>query len=98
MRQEDGGDAIAEFEVEGFVVPQVHAQPCAKAAANEGEEQQGGFWDAPTVVSGLQFVEAVGEEREGIDGEEVAEDEVRVHGGLTFDCKDTKSWQIIIVV
>lgn len=60
-------DANVELFVLRLVAPHFDAQPCADAAADEGEQEEGGFENAPLRFLGLKFVDAVYDEGEEIE-------------------------------
>ena len=62
MEKEDEGEAVAETGMLGFVVPDFHAEEGTEAAAKEGNGDETGFRDAPFVMAGFPFVDAVQEE------------------------------------
>ena len=47
LQGKNHGDADVEFLVLRLVAPHLEAQPCADTAADDGEQQEGGFGDAP---------------------------------------------------
>lgn len=47
--------------------PHFDAEPCADAATEEGEEDEGGFGDAPTGFLGFELVDAVGDEGDEVE-------------------------------
>lgn len=62
-------------------MPDFHAEPSTDATADEGKEDQGGFWYAPIAMLGLPLVYAIDKEREDIETQEDAiQTELRVHG------------------
>lgn len=71
MDDEDGGDTVAELRVEGFVMPYLHSEPCAEAAAKYGEQQEGGLADAPLGLAGFPLVDAESEEGGNVDDGEI---------------------------
>ena len=75
MEEKDGGNAVAELLVQRLVVPHLHACPRPDAAAEYGQQQEGGFAYAPLGSPGLPFVQTIGEERRDVDGREVDEDD-----------------------
>ena len=76
LEEEDDGEAVLEFAVHGLVVPYFHAEPCPYASANDGKQEQCGFRYAPPALPGLEFVNAIYDERQGIDSEQVVYDYV----------------------
>ena len=74
LEEDDGGETVLEFKVHGLVVPNLHAEPCPNASAHEGKEEQCGFRYAPTALPGLEFVNAIYDERQGIDYKQVIYD------------------------
>ena len=78
MDKENGRDAEGELAVLGFVAEEVHSQEGADAAAGDGQPDEGVFGDAPLPFLGLPFVDAVDEEGQYVDADEV-DDEV-AHG------------------
>ena len=75
MDDEDGRDAEGELAVLGFVAEEIHAQEGADAAAGNGQPDEGVFRDAPLPFPGLPFVDAINQEGQDIDADEV-DDEV----------------------
>ena len=61
------GDANVELFVQRLVAPHFDAQPCADAAADEGEQEEGGFGDAPLRFLGFKFVDAVDDEGDEVE-------------------------------
>ena len=76
LEEDDGGEAVLEFKVHGLVVPNLHAEPYPYASANDGKEEQCGFRYAPPALPGLEFVNAIYDERQGIDSEQAVYDYV----------------------
>ena len=79
LDEEDGGDAEGELAMLGFVAKEVHTQEGADAAAGNGQPDESVFGDSPLTFLGLPFVDAVDEEGQYVDADEV-DDEVS-HGG-----------------
>lgn len=71
MEEEEQGHSILELLVHGLVVPYLHAEPCPYASANGGKQEQGGFGYAPLPPFGFVLVNAVHEECNDIDAENV---------------------------
>ena len=65
----------------GFVAEEVHSQEGADAAAGDGQPDEGVFGDAPLPSPGLPFVDAVDEESQDIDADNV--DDEAAHKVLT---------------
>ena len=86
LDEEDGGDSEGEFAVLRFVAEEAHAQEGADAAAGNGQPDEGVFGDAPLPSPGLPFVNAVDQEGQDIDADEI-DNEVS-HGG---NC--TEKWE-----
>ena len=76
LEEDDGGETVLEFKVHGLVVPCLHAEPCPYASAHDGEQEQCGFRYAPPALPGLEFVNAIYDERQGIDSEQAVYDYV----------------------
>ena len=74
--------AVAELRVLGFMVPHAHSQPRTAAAANGRHSQQHAFGNPPPRPLRLPLVDAVQEEGEEVDGEEVKDEE---GGDVTHD-------------
>ena len=55
LQRQNGGDAKAEGLVQGLVVPRLHAQQRADAAAEQGGADQGALGDAPAVFPGFSL-------------------------------------------
>ena len=86
MDEENGGDAEGELAVLGLVAEEVHAQESTDAAAGDSQPDEGVFGDAPLPSPGLPFVNAVDQEGQDIDADEL-DNEVS-HGG---NC--TEKWE-----
>lgn len=71
VQEEDEGHPVAELIVASLVAEEVHGKEGRRRAAKEGKEEESGFGDAPTVMASLVFVEAVKEEGQEVDCEEV---------------------------
>ena len=71
LEEQNQWNAVFELLVQRLVMPDPDAEPCADAAADDGQAQQRGFADAAACPFGLPFVDAVGEEGDDIDGGEV---------------------------
>ena len=69
------GDADVELGVLRLVAPCFHAEPCADAAAEEGEEDEGGFGDAPVGFPGFELVDAVDDEGDEVERYEGIDDD-----------------------
>ena len=73
--QGEQGDADTERAVLGLVAEQLHAQPCADAAAQRRQKQQRLFRDAAGFGSVLlqlcqQLIQTVGQQRQNVDDQE----------------------------
>lgn len=64
-----------EFLVLRFVSPHLEAEPCADTSADDGEQEEGGFGDAPLRFLGLKLVDAVDDEGEEVEREEDSADD-----------------------
>ena len=71
MQQEDERHPVAELFVAGLVAEEAHGEEGGWGTTEEGKEDESGFGDAPTVMASLVFVEAVKEEGQEVDCEEV---------------------------
>lgn len=71
VQEEDEGHPVAELIVAGLVAEEIHGEEGGRGAAEEGKEDESGFGDTPTAMSSLVFVEAVKEEGQEVDCEEV---------------------------
>ena len=74
LHQQNGRNAVFEFLVHRLVVPDPHSRPRPYASPNDGQRQKRGFRNAPLGFPGLVFVNAVHDERDGVDGEEISGD------------------------
>ena len=81
LSKEDGGNAKGELAVLGLVAEDVHPQEGADTAAGDGQPDEGVFRDAPLPSPGLPFIDAVDQEGQDVDADEV-DDEV-AHKVLT---------------
>ena len=61
------GNADVELGVLRLVAPCFYAEPCADAAAEEGEQDESGFGDAPLRFLGFALVDAVGDEGDEVE-------------------------------
>ena len=84
MDEEDGGDAKGELAVLGFVAEEVHAHEGADAAAGNGQPDEGVFGDAPLPSPGLPFVDAVDQEGQDIDADEVDDEGAHITSQSPF--------------
>lgn len=71
VQEEDEGHPVAELFVAGLVAEEVHGEEGSWGATEKGKEDESGFGDAPTFMASLVFVEAVKEEGQEVDCEEV---------------------------
>ena len=66
MQDDDERNAIAEFLMFRFVSPHSHSAVCPYASASKGKSEQCQFRNAPFTVLRLQFVNAIGGERQDV--------------------------------
>ena len=71
LDKEDGGDAEGELAVLGLVAEEVHSQEGADAAAGDGQPDEGVFGDAPLPSPSLPFIDAVDQEGQDVEADEV---------------------------
>ena len=77
LQENDGRYSVFEFLVHGFVMPYFHAKPSSNASSDSCQEEQCGFGDAPPVLLGLEFIYAIYDEGNEVDGHEIDEYEFR---------------------
>lgn len=83
MEEEDKREAVAESGMEGFVMPDFHAEKSSETAAKECDGEETCFRDAPFVVAGFPFVDTIEEKSNDIHHREVKQNgEEFVHQGL----------------
>ena len=70
-----------KFLVLRLVAPHLYAQPCTDTSAEDGEEQEGGFGEAPLRFLGLKLVDAVDDEGEEVEREEDSADDCKHEWG-----------------
>jgi len=75
LRHQNYRHAVAELLMLGLMVPHVHPQPRADAAADRRHPQQYTFWNPPPLPLRLPFVDAVEEEGEDVDNYEVKDND-----------------------
>ena len=71
LKNEDGGEAEAEFGVLGLMVPDFHTEQGTDAAAGDGYPEQARLGDTPFVALCLPFVDAIQEKRDDVDCREI---------------------------
>lgn len=76
MKEKDEREAEAELGMLGFMMPDFHAEKSTDAAAQESNTYQFGLRDAPFVMAGFPFIDAVHKERHDIYRREINQDSV----------------------
>ena len=71
LGQEYQREADGELLVLGLVVENAHAQQGADAAAEHGKQDQRRLRDAPFALPGLPLVEAIGQEGQEVDSDQI---------------------------
>ena len=64
LDEQDEGNAVFEFLMQGFMMPHFHSDPCSDAATQHGQSQKCCLRDSPLCLPCLGLVEAIDEESE----------------------------------
>lgn len=101
LYQQNSRNAIFEFLVHGFMMPDSHSRPCPDASSKNSQHQERGFRNAPLGFLSLVFVYAVHYECNSVDDNKIVGENIMhickiepmyksVFGGQSEDCIFTK--------
>lgn len=76
VEKKDERQAVAEFGMLSFVMPDFHAQESPDTSAKEGNGDETGFRDPPFVVPCFPFIDTIQKKRHDINRREVDEESI----------------------